>query len=143
MAEYISQGIQTIEPNSPIILTTSIACPKGYVIHREGSGILTLRGITQGCNQFARYLVLYFGNIAVPDGGTLDPMEVGIDISGEPVTSTISMVPAPAAAEEYNNVSSGRYITVPKGCCYNISIDNLSDQAILMQNFNVIVTRTA
>ena len=142
MAEYIGLS-GTAAPNTPIVLTTSIACPKGYVIHRDDSGILTLRGITNGCQKFARYLVLYFGNIAIPDGGTLDTTRVGLTISGEPVQSTISMAPTPTAAEEFAAVSSGRFITVPAGCCYNVALENLSSQDILYSNFNVIVTRVA
>lgn len=64
----------------------SIRCPNGYVIHRNGSGILTLRGITNGCSCFARYQVTFNGNIAIPTGGT-----VAAIATADPVTKTIRM----------------------------------------------------
>lgn len=58
------------------------------------------------------------------------------------VPATLARV-TPTATEAYFSVSSARYVTVPKGCCYNIAIENNSDQAILVDNLNVIVTRVA
>lgn len=143
MAEYISTGVQTVNPGSPIILLDSIACPKGYVIHRNGSGILTLRGVTSGCSRFARYLVEYSGNIAVPTGETVGEISVGLAVSGEAEVGTIAKV-TPAAVEEYFNVSAVRFITVPSGCCYNIALENTSDIPITAdEQFNIVVTRTA
>ena len=52
MAEFTQNAVQTVNPNQPVTLVTSIGCPKGYVYHRNGSGIVTLRGITSNC--FAR-----------------------------------------------------------------------------------------
>ena len=49
----------------------------------------------------------------------------------------------PAAVDQYNNVSSGIYIDVPRGCCVNIAVENTSDQAISVANANIIVTREA
>lgn len=144
MAEYISAGVQTLNPGSPIILIDSIPCPKGYVIHRNGSGILTLRGIVNNCcGKFARYLIEYSGNIAIPTGGTVGEISVGLAVSGEPEQGTIAKV-TPAAVENYFNVSAARYITVPIGCCYNIALENTSDIPILAdEQFNIVVTRTA
>lgn len=145
MAEYLVPGEQQITYRSPILLVTSIGCPKGYVIHRENSGILTLRGITQGCNQFARYFISYSGNIALPEGATVGEISVGMTVSGEPETGTIARV-TPAAVEEFFNVSAQKYITVPKGCCYNIAFENLStsQEDITVDNqFNVSVIRVA
>lgn len=143
MAEFLVPGRQTVNPGSPFVLITSIACPKGYVIHREGSGILTLRGITSGCNSFARYFVTYSGNIAVPTGQTPGEISIGMAISGEPETGTIARV-TPAAVEEFFNVSSQRFITVPKGCCFNLAIENTADIPVTGdEQLNVVVTRVA
>lgn len=49
----------------------------------------------------------------------------------------------PAAVDQYNNVSSGIYIDVPRGCCVNIAVENTSDQAISVANANIVVTREA
>ena len=34
-------------------------------------------------------------------------------------------------------------ITVPKGCCYTLSVENTSDAAIEVQNANLTINRTA
>ena len=44
MAEYAFNQVQTVQPNQAVLLNTVIPCNKGYVYHREQSGILTLRG---------------------------------------------------------------------------------------------------
>ena len=45
MAEFTNNAVQVVNPNQPVILNTSIGCNKGYVYHRNESGIVTLRGI--------------------------------------------------------------------------------------------------
>ena len=61
MAEYVANALQEVESGQNILFTEdSIPCNRGYVIHRGGSGIFTLRGITPNC--FARYLVFFGGN---------------------------------------------------------------------------------
>jgi hypothetical protein len=90
---------------------------------------------------FARYKVSFGGNIAIPTGGTVDPISLAIAINGEPIP-TSSMIVTPAAAGDFWNVYASIYITVPRGCCYTIAIENTSTQAIDVQNVNVIVDRT-
>ena len=72
MAEYVYPLDQTIASGNNVLLQDSIPCNKGYVIHRNGSGILTLRGIVNNpCAKFARYFVEFNGNIALPEGWLL------------------------------------------------------------------------
>lgn len=144
MAEFTSNAVQTIAVGQNVLFTESpIPCNRGYVLHREGSGILTLRGIVNNpCGCFARYKIFFGGNIAVPTGGTAGPISVALAIDGEPIPTSSSIV-TPAAVEEFWNVSESLYITVPKGCCYTIAVENTSDQPIEMQNANIIVERTA
>ena len=131
MAEFTNNPVQTVQPNQQVLLNTTIGCPKGYVIHREGSGIVTLRGIVnnpQAC--FARYQVTFNGNIAIPNGTTVSPISIAIAIDGEPVLTSKAIFTPAAAADEipsdnnYGNVTSTAIITVPKGCCFNISVEN-------------------
>lgn len=84
----------------------------------------------------------FSGNIAIPTGGTVEAISLAIAISGEPVLSS-QMISTPAAVNQYNNVSSGIYIDVPRGCCVNIAVENTSDQAISVANANIVVTREA
>lgn len=158
MAEYVYNPIQLVEPNQNVLLRSSIPCNKGYVFHREESGILTLRGVVNNsCGCFARYQVTFNGNIAVPEDGTVGPIAIALAIDGEPIQTSRAIVtpaaPAPEGptTENYFNVTSTAIITVPKGCCENISVENVSTgataadpaTAINVQNANLTVTRIA
>ena len=46
MAEYLEVGIQEVSLNNPLIFTSSIPCPKGYVLLYDGTGTFSLRGFT-------------------------------------------------------------------------------------------------
>lgn len=143
MAEYVFNPIQEVETNQNILLNDSIPCNKGYVIHRNGAGILTLRGIVNNsCSCFARYQVTFNGNIAIPTGGTVEEISVALALDGEPLQTSRARV-TPAAVEEYFNVTSTAIITVPRGCCYTIAVENTSGQTIEVQNSNVVVSRIA
>lgn len=157
MPEFSSNPVQIVQPNQQVLLNTTIGCNKGYVIHREGSGIVTLRGITNNC--FARYQVTFDGNIAIPNGGTVSPISVSIAIDGEPVLTSKAIFTPAAAADatpsdnNYGNVTSTAIITVPKGCCFNVSVENTSTvpttpaganaPAINVKNANLVVSRIA
>lgn len=161
MAEFTYNPKQLVQPNQQVLLNTTIGCPKGYVIHREGSGIVTLRGIVNNaCGCFARYQVTFNGNIGIPDGGTAPaPISVAIAIDGEPVLTSKAVV-TPAAtvpatpatsSENFFNITSTAIVTVPKGCCFNVSVENTSEPlavgdpspAIEVQNANLVISRIA
>lgn len=158
MAEYAFNPVQLVEPGQNVILDTVIPCNKGYVYHRNQSGIVILRGIVNCPNAcFARYQVTFNGNIAIPDGGTVGPISVALAIDGEPIqTSRAIITPAatatdPPTAANFGNVTSTAIITVPKNCCFSVAVENTSGPAapggvapeILVQNANLTVSRIA
>lgn len=150
MAEYIqSPNPQNVAFGQNLLLIDSIPCTKGYVVHRNGSGILTLRGITPNC--FARYQVTFNGNIAIPTGGTVGAIATALAIDGEPLQSSRAIV-TPTAVEQYFNVTNPAIITVPKGCCYTIAVENVdagvgdaleTQQTISIADGNLTVSRIA
>lgn len=149
MAEFAFNPVQLVEPNQNVILDTVIPCNKGYVFHRDQSGIVILRGIVNCPNAcFARYQVTFNANIAIPEDGTVAPISVALAIDGEPVQTSRAIV-TPAAADEYFNVTSTAIITVPRGCCFTVAVENTSalvDGAapeINVQNANLTVARIA
>ena len=148
MAEFASNPVQEVQPNQNVLLETVIPCSKGYVYHRNQSGIVILRGIVNNsCGCFARYQVTFNGNIALPTGATVGPVSVALAIDGEPIQTSNAIV-TPAAVEEYFNVTSTAIITVPKGCCFSVAVENTSvgettAPAILVQNANLTVSRIA
>jgi hypothetical protein len=152
MAEFVQvQSPQNVAFGQNLLLADSIKCNRGYVVHRNGSGILTLRGIVNGTGCFARYAVEFNGNIAVPTGGTAAAIAVALAIDGEPLQSSRAIV-TPAAVEQYFNVTSVAIITVPKGCCYTVAVENVDagvggdivdQQTISVADGNLTVTRIA
>lgn len=151
MAEFTYNPVQLVQPNQPVLLNDSIRCQKGYVLHRNESGIVILRGIVNNpYSCFARYQVTFNANIAVPEDGTVGAIAVALAIDGEPILTSRAIV-TPAAVNEYFNVTSTAFITVPKGCCFNVSVENVTEgataadpaTAINVQNANLVVTRTA
>lgn len=152
MAEFTYNPIQLVEPGQNVILNNSISCNRGYVLHRNESGIVTLRGIVNNaCGCFARYQVTFNANIAVPEGGAVGPISVALAIDGEPILTSRAIV-TPAAVDEYFNVTSTAIITVPKGCCFTVAVENTSSSAtpgttpapaINVQNANLTVSRIA
>lgn len=150
MAEYLANAVQSVNLNSPVIFTASIPCTRGYIYHEDETGVFTLRGITNNC--FARYQVTFNGNIAVPTGGTVGPIAIAIAVSGEP-RLTSRAIYTPADLDEYGNVTSTAIITVPRGCCFNMSVEYVSgitdDPAttptpvISVQNANLVINRIA
>lgn len=147
MAEYLANAVQEIALNDPILFTASIPCRKGFIYHEDETGIFILRGITNNC--FARYQVTFNGNIAIPTGGTVTPIALAIAVNGEP-RPTSRAIFTPAAVDEYGNVTCTALITVPRGCCFSMSVryvtaDPTVDSAssIEVQNSNLVINRVA
>lgn len=138
--EITANALQTVEANQNVLFTDTVVCGNCSIMHRDGSGLVTLRGITNQCR--ARFRVSFGGNIAIPTGGTVEEISLAISLNGEPVSSTI-MIQTPAAVEEFSNVYSSVFIDVPAGCCTQVGVRNTSTQAIDVQNANLIVERVA
>ncbi len=138
--EIIAVATQTVAQNQNVLFTDSVTCGNCSIAHRDGSGLVTLRGTTNQCR--ARYKVTFGGNIAVPTGGTVEAISVALALNGEALGSS-TMIVTPAAVEEYFNVFGAMFVDVPKDCCLTASIQNTSTQAILVQNANLIIERVA
>jgi hypothetical protein len=148
MAEYLANAVQTVGLNNPLLFTASIPCPNGNVYHEDDTGIFILRGNTNNC--FSRYQVTFNGNIAIPTGGAVSPVSVSIAVNGEP-RLTSRAIYTPAAVDEYGNVTSTAIVTVPRGCCFSLSVryvdatvDDAATEptpAIEVQNANLVINR--
>lgn len=138
MAEFTNINVQQIAANGNAVFNETPVCGSHCIVHRGGSGIVTLRGNTNQCR--ARYLVIFNGNIAVATGGTAGPISIAIAVEGEALGSAIATVTPAATGDEFN-VSAFAYIDVPRGCCVTVSVKNISTQTIELQNANLIVTR--
>ena len=141
-AEYSAIPVQTIAVDENVIFANgSRACHKGYIQHRDTSGIFFLKGATNGCR--AVYRVTFNGNIAIATGGTVEPISVALTINGEALGNATATV-TPAAIGDFFNVSVTTFIDIPCGCCVTVSVENVSDTtAIDITNANVIFDRVA
>lgn len=135
MAEYRYNQAQEIAANSTAIFSNDFfPCNKGLIIHQNDSGLFQVRGIVNNpCAEYGRLKITFGANIAVPTGGTVEPISVAITVNGvtEPATT---MIVTPAAVDEYSNISREVEIPIPRGCCQNVAITNTSSQAISMSN---------
>lgn len=138
--EITANALQTVAPNSNVLFTETPVRGNCSLLHREGSGLVTLRGITDQCR--ARFRVSFGANVAIPTGGTVAPISLAIAINGEPV-GPATVISTPAAAGEFNNVFTSIFLNVPSGCCYTVSVQNISADDIDVQNANLIVERVA
>lgn len=149
MAEYSYNAVQLVSLNQPLIFNASIPCNRGCVWHDDETGNFILKGATPNC--FARYQINYCGNIAVPEGGAVTPIAVAISVNGD-TRPTSRAIFTPAAVDTYGNVTSTAIITVPRGCCFNVSVRYVAadeDPAtvptpvIEAQNSNLTIVRIA
>lgn len=138
--EITSNALQTVAQNQSVYFTSTPVDGNCSIVHRDGSGLVTIKGITNQCR--ARYKVYFGANIAVPTGQTVGPISLAIAIEGEPIPPT-TMTVTPAVVEEFFNVNSIVFIDVPRGCCNSISVRNISTIPVEVQNANLIVERVA
>lgn len=149
MAEYLENSVQVVALNQPAVFDSSIPCNRGNIYHESGTGVFILRGNTNNC--FARYQVVFNGNIAIPTGGTVGAIAVALAVNGEE-RPTSRAIFTPAAVDQYGNVTSTAIITVPRGCCFSLSLRAVpasEDPAVTpapvinLQNANLTITRIA
>lgn len=144
MAEYRYNQSQDIASNGNAIFSNEyFPCNKGLIVHQNDSGLFQVRGIVNNpCAEYGRLKVNFGANIAIPTGGTVEPISVAITVNGvtEPATT---MIVTPAAVEEFQNISREVEIPIPRGCCQNVAITNTSGQTISMSNAIIDLDRVS
>ena len=141
-AEYSMTALQTVSVDDNVLFSNgSRACRKGFIQHRDDSGIFFLKGASNGCR--AVYRVTFNGNIAIATGGTVEPISIALTINGEELGNALATV-TPAAIGDFFNVSVTTFIEIPCGCCVTVSVENVSDTTdIDLTNGNIIFDRVA
>ena len=138
--ELIANAVQTVSSNQNVLFTDEVVGGNCSMTHRAGSGLITLRGITNQCR--ARYKVSFGANVALATGATINPISVAIAVDGEAIQSTTAIV-TPVGVGDYGNVFTAIFLDVPRGCCLTVSVENTSTESISVQNANLIVERVA
>lgn len=150
-AEYSANALQTVEAGQSVIFTESpVPCNRGLIFHRDESSSFLLannarntgNGCCCGCRQVyeTRYQVAFHANIAIPEdpAGEVEEIQLALVIDGEVDPSSIMRV-TPAAVGEFWNVGADIIVSVPSLCrCANVSVRNISTQAIDIQNANIV-----
>lgn len=142
MAVFSADAVQTVNPGESVVFTTTVdPCRCGLVRHRDETGSFLLKGAVK-CprQQSAGYIVDFGANIAVATGGTVGPISLGIAIDGTTIPAS-EMIVTPAAVEEFFNVSREITADIWAGCCESLSVRNLSDQPILVQNATIDIVK--
>lgn len=140
-AEYSNIPVQTIaEEGNVLFLNGSRCCKKGFITHRDSSGVFRLKGASNACRTI--YRVQFDANIAIPAGGTVGPVSLSLAIDGEVVGNAVAVV-TPTVVNAFFNVSFATFVDIPCGCCATVAVENTSDTAILVENANIIFDRVA
>ena len=144
MAEYRENNVQTVPAGGTVIFSNDFfPCNKGLIIHQNDSGLFQVRGIVNNpCAAYGRLAIDFSANIAISEGGTVEPISLAVTVNGvtEPATT---MIVTPAATGDFFNVSRAVEIPIPRGCCQNVSITNTSTQAIDVQQAIIDLDRIA
>lgn len=144
--EFSANAVQTVNPGESVVFTNSpVPCNRGFVRHRDETGNFLLRGnVRQSscgcCPNSALYLVDFGANIAIPTGGTVEEISLALTLDGGTLPTTEMMV-TPATVEEFFNVSDATIVNVWRNCCQSLTVRNISEQPILVQNANIIFSR--
>lgn len=140
--EITASAIQTVGTGSNVQFTNTSVGGGPSIIHRSGSGIVTLRGVTNTQDR-ARFRVMFGGNVALPVGTTpIVPIIFSISINGEAIP-TSAMISSPATPNVYNNIFGAIFLDVPAGCCAQIAVKNIGTSSASIQGANLIVERVA
>ena len=113
MIELSSTTAQTLAPGQSLTFDTVILKTGCSEYHRLNSGIVTLARI-------GIYEVHFSANIA---GTAAGPIQLAIELDGEPLVET-TMISTPAAAADANNVATSTLIKTCTGCCGKVSVVN-------------------
>lgn len=141
-AEYSAVALQTVDVDDNILFNNGCrACRKGFISHRDDSGVFFLKGSNSGCK--AIYRVSFQANIAIATGGTVEPISIALTVNGEQLGNSTAIV-TPVAIGDFWSVSVETFIDIPCSCCVTVSVENTSDTtAIDVTNANIIFDRVA
>lgn len=141
-AEYSAIAVQNVAVDENVLFNNgNRACRKGFISHRDDSGIFFLKGVSNGCR--AVYRVTFDANIAIADGGTVEPISLALTVNGEALGNATATV-TPAVIGDFFAISRTTFIEIPCSCCVTVSVKNVSDTtAIDVQNANIIFDRVA
>ena len=133
MLDVVNSTVQEVAENAGVVFGAPRIATGCTVRHENGTSrfVLTKPGI---------YHVLFVGNIAVPAGGVVGEIDVGLSVDGDVVDGTESAY-TPAAVDEYGNVTVAALVRV-YGCgTASVAIVNTSGAPINVRDANLLIDR--
>lgn len=149
-AEYSANATQTVPSNQAVVFSEGpCPCNRGLIFHRAESGSFLLANnatdcdCTRGCGRRVYetlYLVAFHANIAVPEDGEAEEIQLALAVDGD-IDPSSTMRFTPGETGEFGNVGAEILVRVPSLCgCESVSVRNASTQDIDVQNANIVFT---
>lgn len=143
--EITANAIQKVVENDDVLFTTTVVPGNCSIIHNEDSGLVTLRGLSNGqCR--ARFRVTFTGNMKADSAETIQGvtlLSLAASRNGEIIPTSIMTITVGDTTSTYN-IGTEFFIDVPIGCCTTIAFKNITDGIdIDILNANMIVERVA
>lgn len=130
MAEFINSLPQTIEVGESVTFSDTLINPCRKVIHREGSGVFTLKG--------GRFTLAFSANVS----GATPATEVALAFAVNGETLGYSrMASTTVVADDFNNVAKVIQIDIPNCCCTSLSIRNVGTTPITVDDASLVMRR--
>lgn len=121
MIELSNTTAQTLTPGQALTFDTVLLRTGCSAYHRRNSGIITL-------SKIGVYEVHFSANIA---GTAAGPVQLAIELDGEPLTET-TMISTPAAAADANNVATSTLVKTCAGCCGRLTVVNTGTSDVVV-----------
>ena len=143
--EITANAIQKVVENDDVLFTTTVVPGNCSIIHNEDSGLVTLRGLSNGqCR--ARFRVTFTGNMKADSAETIQGvtlLSLAASRNGEIIPTSIMTITVGDTTSTYN-IGTEFFIDVPIGCCTTIAFKNITSGIdIDILNANMIVERVA
>lgn len=137
MIDIVNSTVQAVNAGGGVVFGTPRINTGCTVRHEAGTSRFAL--LKPGI-----YQVTFVGNIALPAGGVVGEIDVGISVDGDVIEGTEAAF-TPAAVSEYGNVTLTALVRVYgcNGCGANVSVAvvNTSGVAIDVRDANLIIDR--
>lgn len=142
MLNVIAKSAQTVAVNQNVVFTNTrvksrrCVCSSGWLNHDDGSGLFE---VTNRGNLPMAVEVEFNANVSAAAAGAT---ALTIELNGEAIGGT-EMDYTVATAEVYQNVKASTLIAIPAGSSFTISVGNISTDAVLVKDANIIIKKLA
>ena len=142
--EITNINSQTVAAGNNVIFTNVQIPGNCSTIFQANSGLVTLRGITNGQRR-ARFRLKFTGNLKASSTASVSSatlLSLAITRNNE-IISPATMITTVEDTTSTHNVGVEVLIDIPTYCCQTISVKNISSISVDVLDANLIVERVA